>query len=68
MRQDNTVTYQNVILQIPERPERVHFVRCPVIVHQFPNGTLGVSYQDKLLGQYEQNGKPYSLKAKKKAA
>lgn len=58
VRNDNTVTYEKVILQIPERPERIHFVRCPVIVHEFPDGTLGISYQGKLLGQYQRDGKP----------
>lgn len=57
VRNDNTVTYNNVIFQIPERPERIHFVRCPVTIHEFPDGTLGISYQGKLLGQYEKDGK-----------
>lgn len=57
VRNDNTVVYKNVILQISERPERIHFVRCPVIIHEFPNGNLGVSYQGKLLGEYQKDGK-----------
>ncbi len=64
VRNDNTVTYNNVILQIPERPERIHFVRCPVVVHEFPDGTLGISYQGKLLGQYQKNGTPILAKRK----
>lgn len=68
VRNDNTVTYKNVILQIPERPERIHFVRCPVTVHEFPDGTLGISYQDKLLGQYQKDGKPLTIKTKQKVA
>lgn len=56
VRNDNTVTYKNIILQIPERPERIHFVRCPVTVHEFPNGNLGVSYQAKLLAEYGPDG------------
>lgn len=69
VRNDNTVTYNNVILQIPERPERIHFVRCPVTVHEFPNGNLGVSYQGRLLGEYQKDGKPIlSKRVKLKAA
>lgn len=69
VRNDNTVTYKNVILQIPEKPERIHFVRCPVIVHEFPNGNLGVSYQGKLLGEYKKDGQPvFEKKLKRKAA
>lgn len=64
VRNDNTVTYNNVILQIPERPERIHFVRCPVMIHEFPKGTLGVSYQGKLLGEYQKDGKPILSKRK----
>lgn len=68
VRNDNTVTYEKVILQIPERPERIHFVRCPVIVHEFPDRTLGISYQGKLLGEYQQDGTPIELRKKKPKA
>jgi hypothetical protein len=57
VRNDNTVTYKNVILQIPENDHRPHYVRCPVIVHEFLSGTLGVSYQGRLLGEYREDGK-----------
>ena len=39
VRNDNTVTCQNLILQLPSTRHRMHFVRCPVIVHQFANAT-----------------------------
>jgi hypothetical protein len=44
VRNDNTVTSKNLILQLPSTSQRIHFVRCPVLVHQFSNGTLGISY------------------------
>lgn len=56
VRNDNTVTYNNLVLQIPESGQRLHFVRCPVTVHEFPNGHFGVSYQGKLLAQYGSDG------------
>lgn len=56
VRHDNTVTYKNIILQIPQRPERAQFVRCPVVVHEFTDGSLGISYQGKLLGSYDKDG------------
>lgn len=65
VRNDNTVTYKNVILQIPENDYRPHYVRCPVTVHEFPNGTLGISYQDRLLGVYRRDGKLIPLKGRK---
>lgn len=66
VRNDNTVTYKSVILQIPERPGRLHYVRCPVMVHEFPNGQLGVSYREKLLAEYSADGT--LIHRKKKAA
>jgi hypothetical protein len=51
VRNDNTVTFKNLILQLPSTRQRIHFVRCPVTVHQFSNGTLGVSYQGHLLAR-----------------
>lgn len=69
VRNDNTVTYRNIILQIPESKHRMHFVRCPVTVHEFTNDHLGVSYQGKLLGEYLLNGSLVtSRKNKRKAA
>lgn len=59
VRNDNTVTYKNIILQIPETSQRIHYVRCPVIVHEFSSGHLGVSYQGKLLCEYKADGKPF---------
>lgn len=44
VRNDNTVVFQNFTLQLPTTRQRIHFVRCPVTVHQFSNATLGVSY------------------------
>lgn len=62
VRNDNTVTYKNIILQIPQTPQRIHYVRCPVTVHEFTNGNLGVSYQGRLLGKYKQDGSPLPTK------
>jgi transposase len=56
VRNDNTVVFQNLILQLPTTRQRIHFVRCPVTVHQFANATLGVSYQGRLLARYDSNG------------
>lgn len=58
VRNDNTVTFKNLILQLPSTRHRIHFVRCPVIVHQFSNGTLGISYQSRLLARYDAAGGP----------
>jgi hypothetical protein len=53
---DSTVSFENVKLQLPPRPDRAHYVRCPVLVHEFPEGTLGISYQGRLLARYTRAG------------
>jgi len=58
VRNDNTVTFKNLILQLPSTRQRIHFVRCPVTVHQFSNGTLGISFQGRLLARYDASGGP----------
>lgn len=53
---DSTVRFQGRVLQLPPTRTRAHYVRCPVIVHQFPAGGLGVSYQGQLLARYDDTG------------
>jgi hypothetical protein len=68
VRNDNTVTFRNIILQLCSTPSRLHFVRCPVTVHQFSDRTLGVSYQGQLLARYDSHGGPLPTQPKRKAA
>jgi len=68
VRNDNTVTFQRLILQLPTTKERMHFVRCPVTVHEFPNRTFGVSYQGRLLARYDSYGAPIPTPTGKKKA
>jgi transposase len=68
VRNDNTVSFKNLILQLPTTRYRIHFVRCPVIVHQFANGTLGVSYQGRLLARYDAAGEPLQPNPNKERA
>ncbi len=56
VRNDSTVTFDGVVLQLPASGDRPHYVRCPVLVHQFLNGTLGVSHCGKLLGTFTATG------------
>jgi transposase len=58
VRNDNTVTFNNLILQLPPTKQRTHFVRCPVTVHQFSDGNLGISYQGRLLARFDGRGEP----------
>jgi len=56
VRNDSTVTFNRLVLQLPRTRERPHYVRCPIVVHEFPDGTLGLSYQGRLLGRYTGQG------------
>ncbi len=53
---DSTVSFHSLSLQLPRRTDRAHYVRCPVLVHEFPEGTLGISYQGRLLARYDRAG------------
>jgi hypothetical protein len=68
VRNDNTVTFKNLVLQLPSTRQRIHFVRCPVTIHQFANGTLGISYQGRLLARYHALGEPLPSPNKERAA
>jgi transposase len=68
VRNDNTVTFKNLILQLPSTRHRMHFVRCPVLVHQFSNGSLGISYQGRLLARYDALGGPLQPSPSKERA
>ena len=56
VRNDSTVPFNARTLQLPQRPERPHYVRCPVLVHEFAEGRLGISYQGQLLARYTATG------------
>lgn len=64
VRNDNTVSFRSAILQIPQDTYRLHFVRCPVVIHEFCDGTLGVSYQGQLLGRYTGDGEGIKIPSK----
>lgn len=68
VRNDNTVTFKNLILQLPQSRHRTHFVRCPVTVHQFADGNLGISYQGRLLARYDAAGQPLHPSSNKERA
>jgi transposase len=56
VRNDSTVTFNRLVLQLPPTRHRPHYVRCPIVVHEFPDGTLGISYQHQLLAHYTPEG------------
>ena len=56
VRNDSTVAFDGVVLQLPKSESRPHYVRCPVLVHQFLDGTLGVSHLGQLLATFTGSG------------
>jgi len=56
VRNDNTVLFKRVPLQLPKADGRAHYVRCPVLVHELVDGSLAVTYQGKPLGRFGMDG------------
>lgn len=56
VKNDNTVAFKNMILQIPKSIVRYHFVRCTVMVYQHLDGTISIGYGPHILGHYSPQG------------
>ncbi len=50
---DNTVSFKNLALQLPMTSQRLHFVRCPVLVHELLDGTLAVSHLGRVVARFD---------------
>jgi transposase len=57
---DNTVSFQNLSLQIEPVRWRGTLAGCAVTVHQHLDGTLSLSYGPHSLGRYDEQGVPMS--------
>jgi len=55
---DNTVSVQNLCLQIERVHWRATLAGCSVIVHQHLDGTFTITYGPQRLGHYSANGMP----------
>ena len=60
---DNTVSFQNLSLQIERVRWRATLAGCQVVVHQHLNGTLSLTHGPHCLGRYDAVGVPLSSKA-----
>src|SRR5271166_4444621 len=60
---DNTVSFQNLSLQIERVRWRATLAGCQVVVHQHLNGTLSLTYGPHSLGRYDAHGVPLPSKA-----
>ena len=55
---DNTVSFQNLALQIDKVSWRGTLAGCTVIVHQHLDGTLSMTHGPRRLGRYTSQGTP----------
>jgi transposase len=53
---DNTVSFQNLSLQIERVRWRATLAGCQVVVHQHLDGTLSITHGPHCLGRYDRNG------------
>jgi transposase InsO family protein len=53
---DNTVRYAGMVLQLPPSPERAHFAKATVRVHEYPNGALAIFHCPRRLADYTEHG------------
>jgi hypothetical protein len=53
---DNTVKWRRLSLQIPPSPQRPHFVRAAVRVHEYPDGHLAIFHGPHRLADYDPRG------------
>ncbi len=65
---DNTISYKNIQLQIPQDKHRFHYVKCKVMVHEYPNGYLGVFHGPRCLAHYDSKGNLAEVGLKKTAS
>jgi hypothetical protein len=60
---DNTVSFQNLSLQIERVRWRATLAGCQVVVHQHLNGNLSLTHGPHCLGRYDGGGAPLPAKA-----
>jgi Homeodomain-like domain len=60
---DNTVRYNNKILQIPANKFRPTYAKTKVSIHEYENETLSVYHGPRLIAMYESDGKMLPVSA-----
>ncbi len=64
---DNTVRYARRVLQLPAGPDRPHYVKAKVRVHEYPDGTLAVFHGPRCPARYHADGEPFVTPNRKAA-
>jgi len=68
VRNDNTVSYNGKILQIPADDKRYHYVKCKVTVAEHLDRNISILYGPRKLSRYDHNGNLANLEATMKKA
>lgn len=53
---DNTISFKNLVLQIPKSTIRHHFVRCTVKVYEHLNGEISIGFGPHTIAVFNQDG------------
>lgn len=56
VRNDNCVSFNNLILQIPADHKRLHYVKVKVRVRCYPDGNLAIFHGPRCLARYDNQG------------
>jgi transposase len=60
--QDNCVSFEAMVLQIPQDQHRMHYVKTKVRVHRYHDGSLAVFHGPRKLAEYDSAGKEKNSK------
>lgn len=60
---DNCVRFEGRVLQIPEQAHRRHYVKAPVRIHAYPDGSLAIFHGPRQLVRFAAEGAPQMQEA-----
>lgn len=60
--QDNCVSFEAMVLQIPQDQHRMHYVKTKLRVHRYHDGSLAVFHVPRKLAEYNRAGKDKNSK------
>lgn len=62
---DNTIQWNNQILQLEPSKFRISFAKCKVTVHEHLDQTITITYGPHIVGRFTQNNNPKTMKNNK---
>lgn len=67
VRPDNTVSFEGVVLQLPQT-RRATLARCEITVHVYPNNSLAITHAGQVVARFDPAGKEVPLEKKQRKA